>query len=80
MLGFANASELRKLRKLVRTAGRAPPPPPVIGPRLRPPPGPTYDERVQAWKIPFPGELVLVSTERCSIYSTACLLSPLSAL
>jgi hypothetical protein len=53
--GFASVQQLRKLRAQAKAAGKAPAAK-TIGPKPAAPGGLSYDARVQAYTLPFPGE------------------------
>lgn len=52
--GIGSAPSLRRLRSEARAAGKGAPPK-LIGPRPRSAAGPVWDERLQAYTLPFPG-------------------------
>lgn len=56
VLGFSSARELARLRKEVRGSGQTSPAPQIPGAKPRPYSNATYDARVSAWAVPFPGE------------------------
>jgi hypothetical protein len=52
--GFGSVGELRALRREAAAAGLHPAPK-LLGPRPPPAAGPVWDERAQAYTLPFPG-------------------------
>lgn len=56
VLGFSSARELARLRKEVRGSGQTSPALQIPGAKPRPYSNATYDARVSAWAVPFPGE------------------------
>lgn len=55
VLGFSSARELARLRKEVRGSGQTSPALQIPGAKPRPYSNATYDARVSAWAVPFPG-------------------------
>lgn len=59
MHGISSVGSLRSLRREAAAAGLNPKPK-LVGPRPRVADGPCWDKRVDAWTLPFPGELCAV--------------------
>lgn len=53
--GMGSVSQLRALRRQAAAAGLNPRPK-LVGPKPKVAEGPSWDKRLQAWTLPFPGE------------------------
>lgn len=75
---MGSVGNLRSLRREAAAAGLNPKPK-LVGPRPRVADGPCWDKRVNAWTLPFPGELYAVKRHRVCVQGLGCNVANLEA-